>query len=249
MKKTLALMITIVMLFSVAAFAEEADPVIGEWYLVQAILSGKAYYNVSQIGLDMVMTLNDDGTGMLTMNNEMPSACTWKANEAGGYVFMEVKTQQELQLKIDDKTLILGNDDQNCYIFTREKNEEVDFAQVITAEDKAAFNGSYVLTYVSGDDYTLTVENAMADLTALGIAGTDIEINDGTVKLFGQDAREFVFNEDGTLTLDNEDGLKLTNIKICALADGGLAINWLGLTFYADWVGAAAETPTEEPVP
>ena len=160
---------------------------------------------------------------------------------------MEEKTQQEIQLKIDDKTLILGNDNQNCYIFTREKSEGVDFAQVITAEDKAAFNGSYALTYVSGDGYTLTVENAMEDLAAIGIANTGIEINDGTVKLFGQEAREFVFNEDGSLTLDNEDGLDLTNVKIYKLADGGLAINWLGLTFYAGQVEATAAAPAEAP--
>lgn len=247
MKKILALMVTIVMLFSVAAFAEGTNPVIGDWYLSQVIMSGTAYSNVSQIGLDMVMTLNEDGTGTLTMNTETPSACAWKTTETGGYVFMEEKTQQEIQLKIDDKTLILGNDNQNCYIFTREKSEGVDFAQVITAEDKAAFNGSYALTYVSGDGYTLTVENAMADLAAIGVANTGIEINDGTVKLFGQEAREFVFNEDGTLTLDNEDGLELTNVKIFKLADDGLAINWLGLTFYAGQVEATAAAPAEAP--
>ena len=247
MKKILSLLTVIVMLFTAAAFAENADPVIGDWYLAQVIMSGTAYSNVAQIGLDMVMTLNEDGTGVLTVNNETPSACAWKQGTEGGYVFMEEKTQQEIGLKLDDTTLILGNDNQNCYIFTREKDKPVDFAQVITAEDKAAFDGFYALTYVSGDGYTLTVDNAMADLAAIGIKNTGIDITDGSVKLFGQDAMEFAFSEDGTLYMDNADGLDLTNVKMYKLADGGLAINWLGLTFYAAPAQAPAQQAEEAP--
>lgn len=253
MKKILSLIMTIAMLFSVAAFAEESDPVIGDWYLAQVIIAGTAYSNVAEIGLDMVMTLNEDSTGVLTVNNESPSTCAWKPNPDGGYVFMEERTQQEIGLKLDDTTLILGNDNQNCYIFTREKNKPVDFAQVITAESKADFDGFYALTYVSGDGYTLPVEKAMSDLAAIGIKNTGIDIADGSVKMFGQDALEFAYSEDGTLYMDNADGLDLTNVKMYKLADGGLAINWLGLTFYAAPAQAPAspaeqteEAPAEE---
>ena len=245
MKKILSLIMTIAMLFSVAAFAEESDPVIGDWYLAQVIIAGTAYSNVADIGLDMVMTLNEDSTGVLTVNNESPSTCAWKPNPNGGYVFMEERTQQEIGLKLDDTTLILGNDNQNCYIFTREKNKPVDFAQVITAESKADFDGFYALTYVSGDGYTLPVEKAMSDLVAIGIKNTGIDIADGSVKMFGQDALEFAFSEDGTLYMDNADGLDLTNVKMYKLADGGLAINWLGLTFYAA-PAQAPEAPAEQ---
>lgn len=234
MKKIISLVIAMVMMFAVAAYAEESSEITGSWYLSQVIISGTAYSNVAQIGLNMKVELSEDGTGVITMNEGNPSACAWKKNDDGTYSFMEESAQQEIKMNVDENgSMILGADNENCYIFSREQYKAVDFAKVKAANTAEEFNGSYAITYVSADGYTLPVENAMEDLKVIGLATTGVEIKDNTVALFGQEAKEFSFVNDGTMYLDTNDGLDMTNVKIYLLEDGGLAINWLGLTLYA----------------
>ena len=87
--------------------------------------------------------------------------------------------------------------------------------------------------YVSGEGFTLPVDNVMEDLRTIGLASTGVTIKDESVELFGMEAQSYDFDGDGALKLVTNDGLEMTNVKIYKVNNDGIAINWLGLTFYA----------------
>ena len=232
-RKILAVFMSLMLLLS-AGLAQAAAPEIpGTWYVTQ-LVSGGAAYNLADLSISMIVELNDDGSGLIRVSDgesaeESPAA--WIEKEEDAYSFMESATQVEVPLRAEEDYLVLG-DENDYYILRREPGTPVTFAETVAAADAADFNGEYAAEYMSGSGFTIAVSSAMDEMSLLGAADTGIVIQDGKVRFFGAEEAEFTFDpETGTLYLDAS--AEEENIRIFRLADGGIAANWYGMTFYA----------------
>ncbi len=251
MKKVLALVVTAVMLMvCAAAVAEDAATtadanLVGVWYLNQVIDQGVAY-DVSEIPDQRVIEFAADNTGSIyaKSNPEEKNRIAWTVDDAGIIWFQEESTQTPMQVAVNEDPnnagsyyLMIG-DENNAYIFSSNPTDPVEFAKIVKAEKAEDFDGSYALTYLAGEGYTLKAENALEDLAALGVKTTGVTIDTGMVELFGNEPRAYVFNEeDGTLNMIIEENLEFMNVHVFK-TETGLAINWMDLTFYAEPVTA-----------
>ena len=247
MKKLLAFLVAIVMTLTFAAamaedtVSEAAERLVGTWYLNQVIDEGVAY-DVSQTPDQRIVEFNADKTGCIyaSSNPDEKSQIAWTEDEAGVIWFQEESTRVPMQVKMNEDPkndgvyyLYVG-DETNAYVFSSTAAGLVDFAKVIKAEKTEDFDGNYAITFLAGDGYTIKVDKAMEDLSALGVKSTGIVIDSGMVELFGNEPRAYVFDEEkGTLNMVIEENLEFMNVRIFK-TETGLAINWMDLTFYAD---------------
>ena len=236
MKKLMAALLSLLMLVSVCTAEETVPAFLGTWYVTQMI-SDSIAYNVADLNLQMKFELMKDGTGKIyTEDGEdrEESPCTWKMQEDGSITFMEDAVQVAIPMKEVEDYLTVG-DENDYYILRREPGVPVDFAEVIKAASPEDFNGSYAVAYLSGNGFTMTAESAMEELNNLGVTSTGITIRDGKVEFLGKAEMAFAFQqEEGVLLL--ETGNEAENIRIFRLTDEGIAVNWYGLTFYAEKV-------------
>ena len=232
-KRILAVFLSLMMLLSFALAEKEAPAICGTWYVTQ-LVSDDTAYNLADLGISMAIDLKEDGTGMIRVsdgsgNEESPAA--WTEKDDGTFSFMESATQVEVPLRAEEDYLVLG-DENDYYILRREPGTPVTFAETVAAADAADFNGEYAAEYMSGSGFTIAVSSAMDEMSLLGAADTGIVIQDGKVRFFGAEEAEFTFDpETGTLYLDAS--AEEESIRIFRLADGGIAANWYGMTFYA----------------
>lgn len=243
MKKVIAVLLSVMLLAVCAlAMAEEANvgkKIVGIWYLNQQTINGETY-DVSQMEDQNIFEFKEDNTGVLYRKNDPDNKQQLAWTEDGGKVWMQSENVQEnLEIRIVEdetegvKSLVIG-DDSNNYILSRTPAEPVNFASTIKAEKAEDFDGHYALTYLAGDGYTMPAEKAADDLAVLGVKTTEIAIESGLVELFGNEPRAYEFNEtEGSLDMEVDDKVNFLNVYIYKTEDGGLAINWLDLTFYA----------------
>lgn len=251
MKKLTAIILSLMLLLaSVTAIAEapvapdqaELPVATGEdlaytglWYLNQIVMDGVAY-DVSKTQEPQVIELKDNFTGTTYVlgNENSVVNVAWTKDETGSYWYTEETNSARVPMRIEEEALIIGTEEVT-YILNKEQAKPVNFAKVVKAEDAKDFDGEYALTYLSGDEYTLAADKAMDDLAALGVKNTGITIEDSLVELFGNNPRAYIFDaENGTLNMQVDDNLEFLNVYINKTEDGGLAINWLNLTFYCD---------------
>lgn len=244
MKKIVALIMTLIMAIScTAVIAESAqEPVVGLWYVNQIVVDGLAYNLNNTVNPDqMIIEFKDDMTGYVyhesTVDNKANIA--WKKDDDGNFWYMEESNPIAAPVKVEDGYLVIGTANV-AYVLNKEPIKPVEFAETVKAEKASDFNGKYALTYLASDGYSMKAENAMEDLAALGIRNTGIQIADSNdtsalVEFFGNEPRTYLFNEEeGTLDMKADANLEFLNVHMFKTADGGLAINWLDLTFYCD---------------
>lgn len=219
--------------------AEVAEKLKGVWYVNQLTLDGITY-DVTQEPNQIIIDFNDDTTATLYTadNEETKTQAAWTVNENGEILFMEAATQVPLNVTIEDDYLIIGNE-KDYYLLRKEPKMAYDFAEIVKAESANAFDGKYAVTYVSGNGYTMDAETALKDMSRIGITSTGIVIKDSLVEFLGKDPQQYLFNEkDGTLEMIIDGNPDFTNVYVFKLADGGIAANWMDLTFYASPVTA-----------
>lgn len=244
MKKMIAWIMALMMVFSCAAVIAEnvQEPLVGVWYVNQIIMDGLAYnLNNTENPDQMVIEFKDDMTGYIYHESTSDSKANiaWKKDEDGNYWYMEESNPVAAPVKIEDGYIVVGTETV-AFILNKEPIKPVEFAQTVKATKASEFNGKYALTYLAGDGYAMKAENAMEDLAALGIKNTGIQISDSNdtsalVEFFGNDPRTYLLNADeGTLDMKADANLEFLNVHMFKTADGGLAINWLDLTFYCD---------------
>lgn len=162
-------------------------------------------------------------------DSESPAA--WKDNKNGTFAFMESATQVAVPFRTEEDYLVIG-DENDYYILRRESGEPVVFAETTAATDIKEFNGEYAAQYLSGDGFTVTVAAAGEEMDILGMKNTGSAVRDGKVDFFGMMETDFAYDpETGTIFLNAED--EAQSIRIWRLTDGGIAVGWYGMTFYA----------------
>lgn len=226
----------ILMTISAFALAETAtSEMLGLWYMTQFI-SGETAFSCEDTAQLLTCDFKEDGSCDVCLNEDHYKAY-WLNNGDGTFTYQEEDSDIPIEMHLEDGYLLMG-DEYDYYIFSREAFKPREFAKVVAAEDPAELNGRYVLTYVSGDGFTVGIDQAADILEELGIMDPYVEIDNGFVEFLGQISASFDFDKnDGTLNLTYAyEGFDPQDIKLALLDDGTIAINWVGMTFFAEKV-------------
>ncbi len=107
-KKILALGLIAIMGIAMLAGCGKKDPIIGEWELNEASVSGITI-NADQIksmGIKMSMNFKDDGTVVLKLSGDDDQKAKWKNDGDGKYTVTD-STKEKLPIKLKDKVLTI----------------------------------------------------------------------------------------------------------------------------------------------
>ena len=121
MKRFIAMLIALVMLLAINANAEEsANEIVGTWYLSKAVL-GDAVLSRTDLefmGMQATLTLNSDGTSLMSSSNGDSYIGKWRhTNE--GYYYRE-GSSNETEMHLNGNILSLSPDGSGSLTFTRE---------------------------------------------------------------------------------------------------------------------------------
>lgn len=118
MKRTLALalvmLLALAMLLSGCSQKEEEPKLTGTWKLT-TIAEGGEEYNVADLGLEMTLEINEDGTYKIAMTGEDEETGNWEKTDKGIAVTSEGET---LEFVLDGENL-KADDDGATMIFAR----------------------------------------------------------------------------------------------------------------------------------
>ena len=223
MKKLFAVALALVMLLSVAAFAEAANYT-GIWYLNEIDFGGTKLAPAA-MGMDMTFELKDDGTVVATSPNEEGAM-----EETNGSWTLE---GEALTVTIDDDPMVFSLVDGNlvadsgdgmAMTFGREKVEAEVYVPAEPKADaaEADYAGSWVATQLDMDGMFINPALLGMDTTAV-IEGTTITLNGAF--LFDNEAFEAEL-KDGALVYAaaNPDEVMVSAISVQALEDGALKL-------------------------
>ena len=223
MKKLFAVLLALAMLLSMAAFAEAAD-VVGTWYLNELVMDG-ASMSPATFGMEMAMTLNEDGTASAATNaveDEPESSGTWTID--GTTVTVTMNGEDQVFEYADDA--LTADTGDGTMVFGREPAEgeayqpgepvaaaEEDFAGSWTAT-KAGFDGKYLDWTVMGD--------MLGDPMTAAIEGTTLTLNGF---LFSGEAIETTYADNAlTFSAEDPDTEMVGGITVQLLEDGTLKL-------------------------
>lgn len=214
MKKLLSLLLGLALMLGCAAMAEMTVDYTGEWVMTGAEMGGAAV-DLSLLNISASMTINEDGTCVLTMMGEAENG-TWAAGE-DGLTVTDASGEAGTYVLADGKLSV--NREGVTMIFSRPAVEETVAAAV--PADASAYIGAWELT--SGMANGVTVDVSTLNLTMHAYINED-----GTCELITQGV-----SETGTWALA-EGGIALTDELgdsfIFTLKDGALTTEMSGVT-------------------
>ena len=241
MKKLLCALLTLVLLCACAA-AETAD-VTGSWYLNE-IQTSVMTLNPAMLGMEMILTLNPDGTAVTTSTASAEQTGTW---EMDGETVNVTIADNPQALALDENGNLVGVEAETgtTMVYGREKAEVEYFdpgtaLTDVTVED---FDGTWKATLVNmtgvempitstGAEITIELANGSGTVTQLA-AGSD---EPRTYAVTGELA-------DGVLTITEADSdadtpasmaLKLYDSGVMAYAAGNMGVIYFERTETAE---------------
>ena len=213
MKKLKTVLFAMMMMFSMTAFAEEAD-LTGEWY-------------GTLMGISITMNFNEDGTYAMTMAMSPDDAKegTWELRD--GEVVVDPGTDTEGSFAFDGETLTMAGDDYEM-VLTREPVDEFVPAEPAKDAQLEDYEGEWVSGMVEAMGVTVDGKAAGLELKAK-VEGTTVTLDSGTLG-FADQSIDFEF-KDGALTFEmgmdeaeteaETEGISFsTSIKLQLLEDG-----------------------------
>jgi len=231
MKKLTALLLSLLMLCTLAT-AQTADYT-GTWYLVSLEASGIAI-NPADLGMEMIVTLNADGTGLISTTGEEDEAATWTLDD-GTLTITADDSPLDFELNADGQ--LVGEAEENIMFFGREPaGPGFVPAAEIAAEDIAAFDGNWTITTV--DAYGMIVPFSV--MAQMGLEGESVVIQNGSIQSFCIEETELGTFADGKLVVaapaETDEALGKT---ISLLEDGTLSMAYMEMIFYCEKVEIA----------
>ena len=229
MKKVVALMLAMVMLLSVAAFAG-TDEYLGTWYLNEMVM-GDVTMAPGAMGMEMTLEIMEGGTGTMTVTGEEgleTAEITW-TEEDDGITVVLVEQETPMTMTLADGNLVADNDGA-ALVFGRELSE----ANVFTPAQPAAeatiedYAGEWTSFMMDLDGMYLDPSFAGITVTA-SVEGTTVTVNG---LILNGEAVETTF-ADGALTFADEDpeNALLDGLNMQLLEDGTMAFT---MTFADD---------------
>ena len=229
MKKLFSLILALCMVcMLIPAVAE--DSMAGEWYT-----------NFS--GVSMVLVLGEDGSAQLSMpGTEKNAAGTWTLD---GEKFTLTLDDSPAEGTYVDGTITLSEGEMSM-VFTREKPEEIQIAEVNPAAAAEEFEGTWAVAYVGYNGMVI-------DPSASGQEMPGLVVENGAMRFTGDSSMSQAFGTnsiplayaDGALSMSVALGETSYGLKLEMLQDGMLALTaTMGTTdVYMYFVKAAAEEP------
>lgn len=223
MKKFAALLMAVMMVLCMTIAAVNAESI--TMYLT-SIVMGDMTFSPAQMGMEMTIVFNDDGTCNMTQNGETSPVMTWTSE--GGVITIADETTP-LSLTVEGNEMIAEQDGIKLVFGTEAPVAAASVAgDPVAAESAAAFNGSWVCVELNLGGIVMPVSTISAEEMQTLFGTTEIKIvcDNGVVSLFGQDAMEFNF-ENGVLTLP-EDVMPAT---LTLTSNGYLNADLMGMVF------------------
>jgi len=215
MKKIFAMLLVLAMLLGATAVAVAVD-VTGTWYCTE-IGEGGNTFNPADFGLNVVVTLNEDGT--CTMDAEESTQGTWTID--GDTVTIKEEGAPDTVMTLVDGKLII-DEEEATMVFSREAAGGFTPAEAVEAAAVEDFNGRW-------EAYKASALDMYVDIATLGqTAGLLIE--DGVVTLQGTLFGEGE-DEAQTMNLEFVDGMLKADmgdqgtLELYLLEDGTLHMN------------------------
>jgi len=165
------------------------------------------------MGMDFVLTLNEDGSATMSMMDG-PSDGSWSFDGSKGILSFN---DSPAEFTVEDGALIISNED-NSMTFTRDAAAAVSLAPAVADAELEDFNGEWKGTYymavgipmplsMMGAVVNVTIEDGTVSLAAEvpSTESTDEEEGDGESRTVSVES-EFTaeLQEDGTLFVDFE---------------------------------------------
>ncbi len=223
-RKMTALLMSLLMLCSFAT-AETVD-YSGVWYLV-SIESEGMVLNPADIGMAMSMSLNGDGTGILTITDEEDKVATWTSD--GETITITADDEPLVFVPTDDGKLTADNAG-SIMTFGREApGSSFVPAAEIAATDIAEFDGTWNITMVNAFGMVLPF-SAMAQM---GMIDGTVLIQSGSITTFGAEDAEVGTLTDGKLVVPSPAEGALGK-SISLLEDGTLSVEYMDMFFYCE---------------
>lgn len=240
MKKLLSLLLALAMMLGCAVLAEGVDYT-GVWVLTGAEAEGMQMGPdmLAMFGMSMTVTLNEDGTAVLMMNEEAETG-TWTMTETG--VAISDATGVSMDALYQDEMMIIAQDGMKLML-TREGAAPAvaakEAAAVLTGVDPVAFEGNWVLTSANflGMDMPAEAMGLYMELAFAGGSGTFVTTEEEGETL--SIPVSYVVNEvEGVGTVmsvkmvDEESGQEEELLALTMMSDGtlGYAIEEEGLS-------------------
>jgi len=237
MKKFLSLLLSVLFVFSFAA-AEAFTPV-GTWYLIEFSM-GEMVFAPADLGMEMVMTLNEDGTGLLAITGEEDQEAVWTAE--GDVVNVTTTGDGMVQVfNIVDGNLC-AEDGGITMVMSQEAPEATTYvpAATVAAADVTAFDGGWEAQCVYAAELDMTMPFSMVAPTLESSLGTDmgyITIENGITQLIPEQPGTMYFEgvfSNGMLTVYNTSDPTLVAATLELQEDGMLRMTVNGIPmFYA----------------
>ena len=207
----------------------------GTWYMHYFSTDGEDMISVSDLGMYSEMTLNEDGTVVMTITNgdeENSAEGTWKAEAEGISATIDGGTQTGV---LQDGFLLFDTGDDGMLIFGREEPEPAFELADPDEEAKAEDYEGIWLAYKVGME---EVGYFDWDIVApeLGVDTNEIVIKDGVLTLFGQEEENptvLTFEEeDGVMASrrENRDYAQLDTVATLR-EDGTMTLEYLTMVF------------------
>lgn len=236
MKKLTALLLAVMMACLMTAACAE-DLLSGEWYL-KTMTQGDQTMDVASMGLNVVLTLNADGTcTFVGMGSD--SAGTWVDDADNNKITITIEGSPA-DAMLSDGELTVSEGEQSM-IFTREAPaaEASETAEIKTDAAAEEFNGSWECIALEVGGIKLNAETAKA-------AGQELPkmtFQDGVIGMEGGSIAESFssFNmpltyADGTYSFALTSGSMSVSITANILQDGTMSLNFvageMGTTLY-----------------
>ena len=234
MKKLLVVLVAMAMLLSAFCFAEEAD-LTGVWYLSMVAMEEQTM-NAADLGMDMTLTLNADGTAaMESVAMDVSEEGSWTAdgNELG--ITFDGETAPA---SYEEGYLLLASDDEMQMVFSREEPAAFAAPAAVAAADITDFDGTWTMTMVDAYGMVVNAEMVLPELeTLFGGSEPTVIIENGVVTAFGSEEGEQFAFEDGQLVLAGPD-IEDTEISLDQFVtlneDGTIAYTVMGMIFYCE---------------
>ena len=196
MKKLLCVLLAAMLLLcSVAALAEAGSTVT---FYLSSMTQGSTTLNPANIGVEMTLVLNADGTGSCD-NGDGEQAITWTEIDDTHISIVLPGEEEATEFTLEDGKLTANAGDITM-VFGTEKPEAANLGTAVAADDASAFNGTWACAYVDMDGQIVDI-SAFSDYWTMLFGSSDINvvIDNCAVTVFGGDAVTFTFT-DGVMT-------------------------------------------------
>ena len=199
MKKLISLILVMLLIcMAIPTMAEE--DITGDWYL-KTMKSGDQEYDAASIGYVIVMTLNADGSAVMTMPGQEPVTGTWTLE---GNKITVTADDTPVEGTVSEGASILEQDGMEM-VFSRDEVSAITLAEVKAAESAEEFYGNWTCVY-------LEMEGKVMEISIVGMGVPSVAISENGMEFFDEG--------DGTLTLV----LKMNKLGAPVFAEGKLAV-------------------------